>query len=122
MKRFLLITLLCVLPACAVPPPNLSPAAVTAFQNTRVIKGLDILRDTAVDANAQVPPQLSTATTRKVVQYHESALKIIHAAGSGWQAAVLVGLDELVKDAPPAERSLLAPYVALVHTILAGVQ
>src|ERR1700690_709747 len=80
------LLVLCVLigsSACAPPPPNLTPQAAQAFQNTRVIKGLDVLRDFAIDANAATPPVLSTAVTRKVVLFHESALKIINAAGSG---------------------------------------
>ncbi len=104
--------------ACASAPPNLSPAAHVAFVNTRAIKGLDILRDFAIDANNQQPPIISTATTRKVVLYHESSVKIIDASGSGWRAAVLTGLDELVKEIPASESPKLTPYVILLKTIL----
>jgi len=103
---------------CATTPPNLTPAASLAFTNTRVIKGLDLLRDTAIDAQAQTPPLLSEATTRKVVEYHESALKTIHAVSSGWQATVAIGLEETVKNLPAAEQQVLAPYVALVQALI----
>ncbi len=108
--------------ACASAPPNLTPQANQAFYNTRVTKILDFLRDTAVSAHNQNPPVVSTAVLRKVVLYHESSLKIMHAAGSGWQPAVLAGLDELTKDVTPAEKQLLAPYVALAKTILQEVR
>lgn len=121
MKTLVLVVCLVSL-GCASAPPNLSPAAHTAFVNTRVIKGLDLLRDTAIDANAQQPPLVSTATTRKVVTYHASTLKILHAAGTGWQPAVLAGLDELLKDVPAKEQALLSPYVALTKTILLEVR
>lgn len=120
--KTLLLVLALTFTACASAPPTLGPAAAQAFQNTRVVKGLDLLRDAAIDANAQTPPLLNTATTRKVVLYHESSVKIIHASGSGWKAAVVTGLDELPKDLPAAEASVLAPYLALVKTLLESVQ
>jgi hypothetical protein len=98
-------------------PPNLTPEAVVAFHNTRVIKGLDLIRDTAIAANAQNPPLVSTATTRKVVLFHRSALDTIY-AGPGWQPKVLTALDETVRDLPSAESRLVAPYVVLVKTII----
>src|SRR5438874_13272896 len=70
------------------PPPNLSPQARAAWYGTRAIKGLDLLRDTALDANAQMPPLVSTATTRKIVRYHESAITAIHATPMGWVSTV----------------------------------
>lgn len=108
---------------CTHPPPTLSPVAQTAFTNTRVIKALDLLRDTAIAANAQNPPVLSTATTRKIVTAHEATLKIINAAGSGWQAAVRTVLDELVKDQAllPAELAVITPYVSMIKTLIAGI-
>ena len=90
MKRLILILALAG-SACASAPPLASPVATADFRNTQVIQGLDQLRDIAINANAQNPPLLSTATTRKVVQAHEAALKTIHAMASGWQATVLAG-------------------------------
>jgi hypothetical protein len=113
----LLVVLLC-LPSCASAPPNLSPAASQAFQKTRVIKALDVLRDFAIDAEAAVPQVLPTATTRKVVQYHQSALKIMQATDSGWKEAVAAGLTELVATLAPDERAKFTPYVTLVQTLL----
>lgn len=109
---------------CNHAPPTLSPVAQTAFTNTRVIKALDLLRDTAISANAQTPPVLSTATTRKIVTAHEATLKIINAAGSGWQSAVTQALNELVKDKAllPAELAVITPYVSMIQTLIAGIR
>lgn len=104
--------------ACASAPPNVSPAAQLAFTNTRVIGGLDVLRNAAIDANAQVPPLVSTDTTRKIVTYHRSALLVIQASPNGWQATVIAGLNQTVLDLPPAESQFLTPYVALVTTLI----
>ena len=118
LNRALLIGVVVWLSACASAPPNLSPAGVTAFNNTRVVKGLDLVRDTAITANAQTPPLVSTDTTRKIVTYHRSALLVIRDVPTGWKASVLTGLDETVKNLPGNEAQLFAPYVALVKTLI----
>lgn len=107
--------------ACAKAPPTLSPAGVRAFNTARVVKALDVLRDTAISANAQVPPLVSTDTTRKVVLYHQATLKTIQALETGWQAAVRAGLDSVVQTLPPNEQAILGPYAVLISAILAEV-
>jgi hypothetical protein len=107
--------------SCAKHPPALTPVGVAAFQRTEVQKNLDLLRDIAQAANAQTPPLISTATTRKVTTYHLSAIRIIHDSAAGWQAAVTTGLDEVLKDVPATERAVLAPYVTLIKAVLTEV-
>jgi hypothetical protein len=121
MKRLFLFAAVSLTLACATVPPNLTPAATAAFKGTQVVKALDILRDTAVDANAQTPPLLSEAVTRKVVLYHQSTVKIIQASPAGWVPVAQTGLDELVKNLAPPDKTLLAPYVALIKSVIAEV-
>lgn len=121
MKRIILVLCLVSITSCVQAPPNLTPQATQAFYKTRAQKALDVIRDTAQDGNAAVPPVVSTATARTITVWHESALKILHDAGAGWQAAVQTSLTELLKDATPEERQLLTPYVTLAKTILAEV-
>lgn len=120
MKRVILaIALLGI--GCASAPPNLSPLAQTAFRNTQVVKSLDLIRDIAIDANAQKPaPLISTDTTRKVVQFHQSALKVIDATSTGWRDVVLASLNEVYNNLPPGEKQLLGPYFTLAITTLKG--
>ncbi len=101
-------------------PASLSTQGQSAFYRTRLVKALDVIRDTAVDAEAA--GALSTATTRKVVVAHESLLKVIDVAAAGWKAAVGTGMDELTRDLPPSEAQLLRPYVALIKIVLQEVQ
>lgn len=117
-KRFVPILLILALAACTHAPPNLSPEASQAFVKTRVMKGLDLLRDTAIIANEQSPPLLREATTRRVVLYHRSALTIIKATDAGWQKAVAASLLELNANLTPEERSVLGPYMGLIQTLL----
>lgn len=107
--------------SCPGPPPNLSPEASLAFTNTRVIKGLDVLRNAAIDAEAAVPQQLSTATTRKVVLFHQSALRTIEATGHGWRPVVAAALAQLPQNLPTKERAVLEPYLSLVSMLLSEV-
>ncbi len=116
----LLVLALCV--GCAHPAPSLSPKGVAAFQATRIVKGLDLLRDAAIDANAQTPPVLTTEDTRRVVTYHKLALQVIDQLPSGWIAMITTGMDSLAADLPPPSRQRLAPYFSLVKTLLAEVQ
>jgi hypothetical protein len=122
------ITLLTLsIPACASlsvnkPPLGLSPAAKEAWYATRVIEALDILRDTAIDANAQTPPLVSTVTTRQIVTYHKSSITFIHSIPGGWKASVVAGITELENNLPLKEYEILKPYTQLVKAALAEVR
>ena len=117
MKR--LIMILCLVSVgCAVPPPNLTPDATWAFNETRTIKGLDLVRDTVVAANKEVPPLVSTDFMVKVTKFHRSALDVIHAHAFGWQAEVTAAEKALLANAPPKEAALAKPYLVLLNTIL----
>jgi len=114
-------------PACASlsvnhPPLGLSPQAREAWYATRVIQALDLLRDTAIDANAQTPPLIATATTRKIVVYHRSAITFIHEIPGGWKATVVAGIVEIEDNLSLKEYQLLSPYTRLVKAALAEVQ
>jgi hypothetical protein len=110
--------------SCVHPPPTLGPVANADYKKTQVIKVLDLIRDAAVDANAQTPPLISTATTRKVVLAHQTALKTIQASDAGWPAAVGAAFGQLGHDPSilPAEAQKLAPYFTLIATVLQQVQ
>jgi hypothetical protein len=121
MKRAAFIVVLLLTVACTKTPPALTPEATIAFKGTQAVKALDILRDTAVAANAQVPPLLTEDVTRKVVLYHQSTVRMIQTSQAGWKAVAQTGLDEVVNNLSPPNRELLAPYVALIRTVLAEV-
>ena len=106
---------------CATAPP-LGPVAAQDFQKTRVIKALDLFRNFAIDGEAARPQAVSTDLARKVVTYHQAALKILDAAGSDWRTLTATSLDAFVATLAPAERTKIAPYVALTKTILTEIQ
>lgn len=108
------------LAACATLAPGHSPEAQSAFQKGQIVKALDVIRDTATDANAQTPALLSTETTRKVVKFHQDALNTIKAAKDGWPATVIAAADGVLDQSSPAEKQLLTPYVDLAKALLKG--
>jgi hypothetical protein len=103
---------------CAKAPPTLTPVGKTAWQGIQAIRVLDTIRDVAIAANAQTPPILSTDTTRKVVTFHKSAVTVIGASPGGWKPIVTASIGQLQKDVPAAEWTKIAPYVALLSTII----
>jgi len=117
MKYLSLLLVLFLFVSCATTlNTGLSPAGVEAFNKTRVIKSLDALRDVAIEGNRTNPPLVSTATTRRIVTYHRSALLVIDS--SGVKAITTTTLDEILKDLAKKESDALAPYFSLAKTII----
>lgn len=103
---------------CAKAPPTLSPSGAAAFNALRVVRVLDLVRDTAIDAHAQTPPLIATEHTRAIVRWHAATLKTIAAVPDGWRATVLAGLVTLEQDLPPDVWAKIAIYVTLVRTVI----
>ena len=122
MRLRLLVLVALLASGCAHTPPNLSPAAQTAWKQHEIQKDLDLIRDLAQDANARVPPLISTNTARAVTLWHKSAIMLVHDAAQGWRLTVLAGLDELRTNLPAAEYQVIAVYVELAKTVLRSVQ
>lgn len=118
MKRAILVLALTITAACATLPPGHSSEAQTAFKKTQVVHALDVIRDTAIDAEKVT--LLSTDTTRTVVLWHQSALKTIAASEEGWVATVSTGLSGVLDALPKAEREILRPYISLAQALLKG--
>jgi hypothetical protein len=131
------LVLLVLAPACAPVPAPLSPEATIAFHATRVVQVLDVVRDAAIAANEVTPPLMTTASTRKVVLYHKSAVQTIRVSPTGWRPTVKAGLFELTchplaapsqppppctAQLAPAEVAKLYPYVALALVVIEEVQ
>ena len=115
MKRFVLVLALwfvaCGTDLAPKAPPNLPPGVTAQFYATYAIKDLDVIRDFAVDANKTTPPLIANATLLKVVDWHESLIKIIHASPAGWKAALFAGLSELQGKLTAEEYARLKPYI-----------
>jgi hypothetical protein len=141
MKRALIVLLmLAVVPACTKTPPELTPEAAIAFQSTRVIKVLDVVRDAAIAANELVPPIISTNDTRTVVLWHKTAVQTIAATPGGWKPTVKAATYALTchplayvpgpgipqpeacqPQIPADANARLRPYIGLALTVIAEV-
>lgn len=105
--------------ACARPNPDLSPDAVLASQDGRVLDALDLIRDASLlftnDANTG---QLPLGIARRLVQVHESSLKLLEVRSAGYVQIIQTSLAELIKALPPELNRTLSPYFALASTLL----
>lgn len=101
---------------CAKAPPTLSPPGVAAFNALRVGHAVDIVRDTATDAEVQ--KLISTADTRLIVDWHSAVVKTIAAVPGGWKATVLAAIDQLKTDILPAAWQRIAIYIDLLKAII----
>lgn len=115
MKRLILVLAL-VSSACAIPASvggrstaQLTTPGIVALHGVEVVKALDIVRDTAIDAEAA--KILPTATVTKIVKWHKAALDIIRSTPGDWKPSVLAGLDVLKKELTPSELSIVGPYI-----------
>lgn len=106
------------LTACAKKAPATSPVVLSAVKATEVVHALDVVRDVAVTLNAQQPPVISTKTLQTVLAAHRSIVSVIGAAPNGWKATAAAALVQLQKDLPAADAQRLAPYLALVQTLV----
>lgn len=116
MKRLLLVGLLVVSSACAIPvsiggrsTAQLTAPGVQALHAVEVVKALDVIRDTAVDAEAAKIVPAVTATL--VVKAHKSIIAVIRAGQAGWKASVLESLAQLKRDLPAKDAVQFVPYI-----------
>lgn len=101
------------------PDPTLSPAAQLATTNGRVVHALDLTRDAAlIFTNDAGTGQLPMPIARRLVQTHESALKLIEVRSDGYVQVIQTSLAEVMKQLPPNLNRTLAPYFALASTLL----
>lgn len=99
--------------SCAKAPPNLTPIAAQNWKQHEVQKDLDLVRDLAHDANAQVPPIVSENATRIITRWHETAITLVHNAPAGWKQTLLASLNDLKKNIPIDEYRVIERYVQL---------
>jgi len=102
------------------PTRNLSAQGKAAYQTTKVVKALDVLRDVAAEAEKQNPKLISASSALKVVAYHKQVVSTMDAVPNGWKAVALTGLDQLQKDLTPQEWTQIEPFVNLLKTLYAA--
>lgn len=103
-------------------PPNLNPEATKAWYGTEIIKNLDRVRDAANDAHQTNPPLIDAPTTLKIVEWHQSAIKVVHDGAVGWREALTASIGALQRNLPPQTWQLIQPYVLLVQNIIKELQ
>lgn len=101
------------------PQPDLSPDAILASQDGRVLDALNLIRDAALlFTNEANTGQLPLPVAKRLVQTHESALKLLEVRSAGYIQIIQTSLAEAAKALPPDLNRTLAPYFALASTLL----
>lgn len=124
MKRLILIGVVVLTTACAVPASfggrstaQLTAPGVQALHTVEATKALDLIRDTAIDGEtARVIPTTSTAL---VVKAHRAIIIVMRTPG--WKLKVLATLDQLKKDLPARDATQLGPYIDAATSIIKAV-
>lgn len=124
LPAMLAVALLLTAPGCANNPPaagsptaNLSPSGLAAYNATKVVKSLDLLRDIVAEGEKQTPKVFSADTALKVVAYHRQVVRTIGTVPDGWKAVAVQGLTELKGLVPAAEWQRMQPWVALLTVL-----
>lgn len=103
------------------PPPGLTPNEKISYQSLRVVKGLDLLRDMAITAEAQIPPLITTDAARRIVLFHKEAISAIGAIPDGWKPIVISALTSLESELSDQDKQKFTPYFILVKTLISEV-
>ena len=99
------------------PTVALSPSGIAAYQATRVVKSLDLLRDIAVAGEKS--KAVSADTALKVIAYHRQVVRTIGTVPDGWKAVAFQGLDEVQHNIPAGDWQKLLPWISLLKTVYA---
>lgn len=102
------------------PTRNLSAQGKAAYQTTKVVKALDVLRDVAAEGEKQNPKRISASSALKILAYHKQVVSTMGAVPDGWKTVALTGLDQLKTDLTPAEWAQIEPFVTLLKTLYAA--
>lgn len=126
MKRIaLVLTLALMTSACAVTQwhgrstAQLTTPGIVALHSLEVVKVLDVVRDLAIDGEAE--KIIAVDDARKIVTVHRSILLTIKEAPSGWKRTVTKALEELLADLSPSAKKVVGPYINSAFILIEAV-
>jgi len=102
-----------------IPDPRLTPPAQLASTNGELVNALDLIRGGALlFVNDAGTGQLPLPIARRLVQVHESSLKLIDARSEGFIKIIQTSLGAVIQQLPPTVNRKVSPYFALASTLL----
>ncbi len=121
MKALVLVLALSLLPtACAPPPTVVTQAGKTAYTADQVVVRVNELMNAAIAANAAVPPVLTTAATRTIVQFCVAADKTLAQAPAGWPQTVGTAWAQTKARLPVITNPAISAAINAVDVVLAA--
>jgi hypothetical protein len=102
-----------------IPDPRLTPPAQLASTNGELVNALDLIRNGALlFVNDAGTGQLPLPLARRLVQVHESSLKLIDVRSDGFITIIQTSLAAVIAQLPPEANRKVSPYFALASTLL----
>ncbi len=115
MKRFVLIALLLVSPACHAPTSIQTQAGKTAYSADQILTRVGEFQQAVIDA--QQAGKIPQAQARTLVTWTVDAAKTLKATPSGWQMTVLAGWNAVKPTV--AALPAIAPWVSTLDLVMA---
>ncbi len=104
-------------PPAGDPTAGLSAGGRAAYQATKVVKSLDLLRDIVAEGEKLTPKVFSPDTVLQVVAYHRQVVRTIGTVPDGWKAVAVQGLNELKARVPAEQWARMQPWVSLLTVL-----
>lgn len=92
--------------------------ASSAFQQSRVEKAVNFLRDNTVEASHVTPNQVSAQVASYVIHWHRGVVIIVNAGAEGWEKVVETQLETLVTDLGPNYEKLFHAEIEYIKNLL----
>jgi hypothetical protein len=106
--------------------PQLTPAAVTAYNKTQFSDAIGSLQLAAENATTTIDtktnkPLLKVNTARIIVQFCVGANKTLAASDTGWLASIQAAYQDAKSQLSPSELITFGPYLDTFEIVLSAV-
>ncbi len=116
-RRLVVLVLALTVSGCV--PKSLAPEAKPAYAADQIVLRVNELQAAAIQANAAVPPALSEAQTRVIVEFTVSADRTLAAVPQGWYATVRAAwLEARKKLADQVKNPIVSAAMDAVDAVL----
>lgn len=89
-----------------------------AFQQSRVERAINFLRDDIVDASHTTPPLIPPQVVSYTLNWHRIAIETVNTAQVGWEKIIIKQLDSFISDLGPSYKEIVQPDIDFIKVFL----
>lgn len=89
-----------------------------AFQQSRVERAINLLRDDVVDASHVIPPLVTPQVVSFTLNWHRVAVQTVNAAQIGWEKVITAQLNSFQSDLGSSYKELFQPDVDFIKSLI----